>query len=256
MATPTREQQDRAVQRDLLGARRELARQADEQVHADCRECQADDCSRDSEQRALGQELTHQAPSPGAKRHADRHLALALQQARQHQIGDAATDDEQEKAGGAEQDPERRTEIAGQLVAEGHGGRVEAGALRIALGVRLLEVRRHHREIGEGRGQRRSGPHPSERLHHARVAIRAHRFRRSKRARRHRHVDVVLVGKLRNRRQHANHRVRPIVHLEDLADDARIAAKAALPVGVAQHEHGIGAMAIVVLAGRSGPPPA
>ncbi len=41
--------------------------------------------------------------------------------------------------------------------------------------------------------------------------------------------------------------MRPIVHLEDLPDDARIAAKAALPVGVAQHEHGIGAVTIVTL---------
>ncbi len=130
----------------------------------------------------------------------------------------------------------------------GRGG--EAGARRIVLRVRPLHVRGHHPEIRERRLVRRAMPKPGKRLHHARVAVGADAVRRAERARRHRHIDVVLVGKLRDRRQHANDGVRPIVHLEDLADDARVGAEAALPVGIREHQDGIGAVLIVAFAER------
>ncbi len=47
----------------------------------------------------------------------------------------------------------------------------------------------------------------------------------AERARQHRHVDVVLLRIVRHVRQHADHAMRAIVHLEHLADDVRIAAE-------------------------------
>src|SRR5947209_3534816 len=54
------------------------------------------------------------------------------------------------------------------------------------------------------------------------------------------HVNVVLGGVLRNRRQHTNYGVRPIIHLKDLADDIRIASVMAHPIFIAEHQNGIG----------------
>ena len=69
--------------------------------------------------------------------------------------------------------------------------------------------------------------------------------RRPERALRRRHVHVVFHRILRNRRQHSDHGVRAVVHLEKLADDVRIAAVAALPVFVAQNQNGVGAVIFI-----------
>ena len=61
----------------------------------------------------------------------------------------------------------------------------------------------------------------------------------TERARRGGHVDVVLVGILRDRRQHADHDVRPVVHLVLLADDVGIAALLPFPELVAQDQDGL-----------------
>ena len=103
----------------------------------------ADEC----EERALGQELTGEAPAPGAKRGANRQLPFALQQPRQHQIGHARADDEQQEAGGAEQNRERGPEAPRQLVAKREGYRREPGARRIVLRIRPLQIRRDDRQI-------------------------------------------------------------------------------------------------------------
>src|SRR6185503_13562732 len=54
-----------------------------------------------------------------------------------------------------------------------------------------------------------------------------------------RHVHVTLRRVLRNRRQDADHGVRSIVHSEDGAHDISITVVTALPVFVAEHEHGV-----------------
>ena len=73
---------------------------------------------------------------------------------------------------------------------------------------------------------------------------------RAERAGGDRHVDVVLVGIARDRRQDADDRVRPVVHAEDLADDLGIAAEAPHPVLVREHEDGFGAV-LVLAPGRN-----
>ena len=68
---------------------------------------------------------------------------------------------------------------------------------------------------------------------------------RPERACRRRHVDVVLMRDTADRRQHADNRVHPVVHLHDLSDDVRVAGELLLPVRVAQHQHRLGAQVIV-----------
>ena len=60
----------------------------------------------------------------------------------------------------------------------------------------------------------------------------------AERARGSRHVDVVLLRVLRDGRQHADHGVDAVVHLEAPADDRRVAAQLA-PVLVAEDEDGV-----------------
>ena len=71
------------------------------------------------------------------------------------------------------------------------------------------------------------------------------------RAGRRRHVDVAVGRVLRNRRQHADDGVRPVVHLEGLADDVGVAAKPRAPVLVAQHQHRRGARVVVAVDERA-----
>ena len=65
------------------------------------------------------------------------------------------------------------------------------------------------------------------------------------------HVDVALDRVLRERRQHADDRVRPVVHPQHAADHAGLAAELRLPVLVAQDEHGLRADVVVALAERA-----
>ena len=73
----------------------------------------------------------------------------------------------------------------------------------------------------------------------------------AERAGRRRHVDVVLARVLRHRRQHSDHGVRPVVHLEHLPDDARVAAEALLPVREAEDEHRLRAEIVVAVPERA-----
>ena len=62
------------------------------------------------------------------------------------------------------------------------------------------------------------------------------------------HVDVARDRVLRKRRQHADHRVRPVVHPQHAADHAGVAAELRLPVLVAQDEDGLRADVVIARA--------
>ena len=81
---------------------------------------QPDDGAGEREQRAFGQELTHEAPSAGAERHPDRHSRSRFSRRASIRLATLAHTMSRRKPGGAEQNPERRTEAARQLVAERH----------------------------------------------------------------------------------------------------------------------------------------
>ena len=78
---------------------------------------------------------------------------------------------------------------------------------------------------------------PADRTSHAGPAVRHRRRVAAERAGRGRHIDVHRLRILRKRRQHADHGVRPVVHLENATDDRGIAAERAAPVVVGEEQH-------------------
>ena len=64
------------------------------------------------EQDAFGQQLPDDAAASRADGRADRDLALAARRAHEQQVGDVRARDQQDEADGAEQDPERRPDVA------------------------------------------------------------------------------------------------------------------------------------------------
>jgi hypothetical protein len=52
---------------------------------------------------------------------------------------------------------------------------------------------------------------------------------------------------VRHRWQDAHDGVRPVVHFEHLTNDRGVSAELALPIGVAEHQHCVGALVIVGL---------
>ena len=208
-----------------------------------------DDAADRGEQRALGEELPDQPAATGAQRRAQRQLAVPAQHPRQRQVGDVGAGDEQDQAGDAEQDQQqvarpfgqRRAHVQrGGLEARGRGA-IDAGVIR---GEALVDG-------GDGRGRLLVGVPVLHAAEHAEPAERAAVLRdgplggSAERAGQHRHVDVVLLRVVRHVGQHADDAVGPIVHLEHLADDVRIAAEAGAPVGVAEDQHRLGAGQIV-----------
>jgi hypothetical protein len=90
---------------------------------------------------------------------------------------------------------------------------------------------------------------PAERRRHPAAAPILFRRIHSKRTRGSGHIDVVRLRIHRHIREDADNRMRPIVHLDDAADNTTIAAKRALPVLVTEHQCRLGVvltMAVVV----------
>src|SRR3954470_6701657 len=86
----------------------------------------------------------------------------------------------------------------------------------------------------------------------ASVPVRQDAVGASERTRGRGHEDLVDIWKRGQRRQHTHDGVRLIVHLEDLADNVRIAAETFLPKVVAQQQDGRGTG--LVFARRKQPP--
>src|SRR5256885_14387704 len=79
----------------------------------------------------------------------------------------------------------------------------------------------------------------------AAVAIRQDAIGSAKRASRCRHKDLVEIWKSRQRWEDADNGVGLVVHLEDLADDVRIARKTFLPEVIAQQQHRRGSLLVL-----------
>ena len=157
-------------------------------------------------------------PAPSAARIASSRAAA--DEARQREVRDVRAHEQQHEAGGAEQHQQRRAGPPRQLVLHRQRGHGEARSRRIRRRGRRLHALRDEREIAADAIEARAGAQAADRGDHPRGAIAGGRRRRTERARRHRHVDVVLLRVLRHGRQHADDGVHAIVHLEGAADDA------------------------------------
>ena len=73
----------------------------------------------DAEDDRFGEELAQQPDAAGAERRANRQLRLARRRTREQQVGDVRAGHEQDEADGAEQDQERRPDVAEHHLVEG-----------------------------------------------------------------------------------------------------------------------------------------
>ena len=154
----------------------------------------------------------------------------------------------------ADEHEQHRPRVAGQLAEQVHGRGLEPLARAVHVGVIAPEpvCDRGHR--GGGFRQRDAGLQASEDLQRREDATLlgdAPLGGGAERTGRRRHVDVAVGRVLRNRRQHADDGVRPVVHLEGLADDVGVAAKPRAPVFVAQHQHRRGSRIVVAVDERA-----
>jgi hypothetical protein len=188
---------------------------------------------------------------PRAERRAQRELALAADQTRDREVRDVGADEQQHERRGGQQREQRRTRAFRQLVLHRQRTDLEAGCRRIRLGVRGCHALRDHRQIAPRALDADAWPQPADSRHHPHRSVFRHHRRRSERARRYRHVDVVVFRILRHGRQHADDGVLLVIHLKHAADDVRIAAERVLPVRVAEDQHRRRVLPIIVGAKRA-----
>ena len=248
-----RERQHPTVDRHLRGAGREERREGDQQIEAEPGHQQPEGAGGKSQQARLRHQLPQQARPARAEGRPEGELALAAAHSRQREIGDIRACDQQHKHGRGQQDQQRGPRLARQFVGQrqGDGGVARIGG--IGLGKVALQPGRHGGQLRPEAVDAHARPEPAERGHAAeRGAVLLHPGlgAGAERAGRRRHVDVVLTRILRHRGQYADHGVRPVVHLEDLPDDARVAAEALPPVRVAEHQHRLGPEIVVAVAER------
>ncbi len=129
--------------------------------------------------------------------------------------------------------------LARQLVVDRQRDGPETALRRLVrLGVRRGESIGDDRQLMLRALECAARTQPSDGGQHARLTVLNRARVRSEWTCRGRHVDVVLARELRHRRQHTNHGVDAIVHLERAADDAKIGAEGVLPIGVADDQDG------------------
>jgi len=95
---PQGETEDPQVDVRLLQTRDVRRAQGHQSPDRAKRQEQAQNAGRQTEQKALGEHLTHEAASPGSERHAHGHLTLPNRGAGQEQIGDIRTGNQQHKS--------------------------------------------------------------------------------------------------------------------------------------------------------------
>ena len=164
------------------------------------------------QQHALGEHLADQPAAAGAERRADRQLALTRRRPREHEVADVRARDEQHEPDRAEHHPERRPDLAGQLLPKRHHVRRPAG---VELGKQARELGVHAR-------------HVLLRLRHRHAVLDAaddadpaspRRSRRRREADGGPDVDR-LVEDRESRRHHADDEVGPAVEHDAAIDDA------------------------------------
>ena len=244
-----REEQHARVNRHLAGPRREARDEGREHAGRPSREEQAERAAGEREHGALGQQLADQPAASGAERRPHRQLAVAAQEPRQRQVGDVRAGDEEHETGRAKEEQQHRPRVLRHLAAHVERGRGESSARSIRGLVLARETVAQHFEVGGRALARHTRLQLAEHIEDRedpRVLVDARLRRGAERTRRARHVDVALLRIVRHIRQDADHRVRPIVHLEHLPDDRLIAAELLLPVAVAQDQHRRRARRVIV----------
>ena len=243
---PEREQQDRRVDGNLGRTRGETGSEGLEHVQRQGGDNEAGRASDQRQDSSLGHQLSREPPSSGSKRRPDRHLLHATHVSRKSKVHQVRAHDEKQSQRRTQQDPQRRPGLSGQLLLQRYGQGLEAPRLRVSFRILGVQPSGHGREVAFKPRETLVLPEFSEDSQPPGGASRSPSLAVPERARRDGHVDVVLVGVLRYRRQHSDDGVHTVVHLEFFAHDVRITAKTALPVVEAQKQDRVGLVRLVV----------
>ena len=131
------EEQDAAVDGDLVEARRLGRREPDEDAGAEAGGQDAEGSADGRDERALDEQLAHEAAAPGTERRPERHLAGPGGGAREQQARHVAAGDEQQQQHRPEQQVHRGPQVADDAVLERRGGEALA-AVGVGVGRREL----------------------------------------------------------------------------------------------------------------------
>ena len=146
------------VEVDLLAAR-QVRQQRSERVEAPGRERDADRAAGERQEGALGEELPHHAPAAGAERDADGDLALPRGGAREHEVADVGSGDQEHERDRAPEDEQRRFRVLDLMLLE----QLDVdGVVLVGVGIQLAETARHGVERFLDLRDGHSRPHPGE----------------------------------------------------------------------------------------------
>ena len=183
----------------------------------------------------------------GAERGPHRQFLLPADAARQHQVGDVDAGHQQDHPDPGEQHQQGRPHLSDHLFVQ---RRNRGGPPGVGVGIGLLEPRGDRRDAGarlfDARARRQPSDcgqvvhvpdqltrlvdHPRPGEEHRRPHVDLHRAGEAGR------TDHAAIGEDEVGRHHPDDGRRFVVDRHGLADDAGIAAEAALPVAVAQHQ--------------------
>jgi hypothetical protein len=195
---------------------------------------------------ALGEELAQQAPAARPQGRTHGQLLLASGHARHHEVGHVGAGNQEDEGHGGEEDQKGGPGAPYQLFPQGQEVRAIAGLAGERLGVGGAQALGYGVNVGLGPVQRHSFLHSGEGHDHARPSVLGVRRVGTERARRGGHVDVVGVRVLGQRGQDADHGVDAVVHLEAPPHRGGIAPELRQPELVAQQQHRLGSVGLVV----------
>ena len=232
------EQQHGRVDADLIDARQIGRTDAHEQAEDRPGHQHAEHAAHDREQHALGQQLTNQAPAPGAERRAHRHLAAPRRGADEQQVRDVRARDQQHEADRTQEHQQSQADVLDQQVVRAHHRRIRIAG-RVGGGDALCDGRHVC-----GRGV--DGHAVLEAAEHGQRVQAASRQLAWTEHQRRVHVGRDALGKPETRRHHADHGKWGAGQRDRFADEPAIAAVAPLPEFVPQHDDAIAARFLLI----------
>ena len=141
-----REQQNPRVNPDLVQARQRRRRESHERARQPHGEHQAEDAAKHRQERRFGEQLPDEPSAAGAKRAANRDLALPPHGARQHQAGNVGAGNQEDESNGRKRHPQQRARAPANFVGERHHGAAEhVGQAAERRRIHLARIRPHRR---------------------------------------------------------------------------------------------------------------
>ncbi len=202
------------------------------------REHDAERGAEQADDRRLGQQLPDDAQAAGAKRRANRDLAMADRRAREQQVGDVRARDHQHERHRAHHRQDHELDLLGNHPVSQRPDHGAPALVLVRIGGR--ETANHAAHIGRRLLDRHAGLHPREHLQGAHIAGGRLEVRRQ------RHPEALRLREHELRRHDADDRVGKSVDGDRPADDRAIAVVAQLPHLVAEHDDAFGAGTVIV----------